>query len=414
MKMNRRNVVKAGLAGASVLAMPYVARSAMGTVRIGLITPLSGGGELYGNYIKSGAEIAAERLMKQGALGGAKIELVIRDDKGTPDGALTAFREITGDGVKLIAQGLFTSGLLATLPLLKEVDGTLVMVGPGSLPVTHEAFTPHAFRMGYTAPTFGGGQGALMAKKHPEANKWAFIRTDLSSVEDISGYFRLRLKEEAEKAGRSVELMDEILVPYKTADFRNQASQIAGSGADALFTTIQGADNITFYKQARGFNLDQRIGLMCDSGNELAIARAMGKTTPKSLWSWTGWYPYADPDNTASIEAVTMYKERTGEEYPSGFFGFAHDSILSLVDGLEKAGSTDSAKMIPAIESSTPTGCLGKISYRPEDHTFAGLLTFIRFGADESDPKGWKVFEVEHLNGADYLEPPTPGKKFER
>jgi branched-chain amino acid transport system substrate-binding protein len=404
--------MKASLVGAGALAMPTVLRAAGEPVRIGVITTLSGGGQLYGNYIKSGAEIAAQRLMKHDALGGTKIELVIRDDKGTPDGAVTAFREITGDGVKLIAQGNFTANLLATLPLLKDVDGTMVMVGPGSLPVTHEAFTPHAFRMGYTAPTFGGGQGALMAKKYPDAKNWAFIRTDLTSLVDITGYFRKGLKEGAETAGRSVELMDEILVPLNTADFRNQASQIAGSGADALFVTVQGADAVTFYKQARAFSIGEKMNPMCDSGNELAIARAMGATTPM-LWGWTGWYPYGDPDNAVCAEAVEMYKESSGQDYPSAFFGFGHDSIVSLVDGLEKAGSPDSAKMIPAIEESTPVGCLGPISYRREDHTFAGLLTFIRFGHDKNDPKGWNVFEVEHLNGSDYLEPATPGQKFD-
>lgn len=413
MKLNRRHFMTASAAGLGALAMPGILRAAQGdNVRIGLITTLSGPGQLYGNYIKDGCEIAVERLNAAGGVNGSKIELVVRDDKNSPEGAVTAFRELTGNGIKLFAQGTFTANLLGTLPLLEEADVTMVMVGASALALTHEAFNPRAFRLGFSSPMCFGGYGTLMARKHPEIEKWAMLRSDVTALADITNAFSNGLKAETEKAGRKVELLDPVLVPYGGADFRNQISNIIGSGAPGLFNVLQGADAISYYKQARTFGLDQKFKVLCDSANEFAIAKAMGANTPSSLWSWTGWYPLANKENPVSNEVHQAYIKLRGDEYPNWYIGVSHDSILTIAHAVGKAGSMEASKLIPTIETETPQGALGDIKFRKEDHGFAGDLTYVRFGRDDKNANGWSVFETEQLAGAEFLEPATPGKKL--
>ncbi|WP_378942920.1 ABC transporter substrate-binding protein [Mesorhizobium sp. ANAO-SY3R2] len=413
MKLNRRHFLTASAAGLGALSMPGILRAAQGdTVRIGLITTLSGPGQLYGNYIKDGSEIAVERLNAAGGVNGSKIELVVRDDKNSPEGAVTAFRELTGNGIKLFAQGTFTANLLGTLPLLEEADVTMVMVGASALALTHEAYNPRAFRLGFSSPMCFGGYGTLMARKHPEIEKWAMLRSDVTALGDITNAFANGMKKESEKAGRKVELLDPVLVPYGGADFRNQISNIIGSGAPGLFNVLQGADAISYYKQARTFGLDQKFKVLCDSANEFAIAKAMGANTPASLWSWTGWYPLANKDNPVSNEVHQAYIKLRGDEYPNWYIGVSHDSILTIAHAVGKAGSMEASKLIPTIETETPQGALGNIKFRKEDHGFAGDLTYIRFGRDGKNANGWSVFETEQLAGEEFLEPATPGKKL--
>ncbi|SUY28117.1 amino acid/amide ABC transporter substrate-binding protein (HAAT family) [Aminobacter aminovorans] len=413
MRLNRRHFLTTSAAGLGTLAMPGILRAQQGeAVRIGLITTLSGPGQLYGNYIKDGCEIAVERLNAAGGVNGAKIELVVRDDKNSPEGAVTAFRELTGNGIKLFAQGTFTANLLGTLPLLEEADVTMIMVGASALALTHEAYNPRAFRLGFSSPMCFGGYGTLMAQKHPEIEKWATLRSDVTALADITNAFTRGLKAEAEKAGRKVEVLDPVLVPYGGADFRNQISNIIGSGAPGLFNVLQGADAISYYKQARTFGLDEKFKVLCDSANEFAIAKAMGANTPASLWSWTGWYPAANKGNPVSDEVHKAYIKLRGDEYPNWYIGVSHDSILTIANAVAKAGSLDAAKLIPTIETETPQGALGKIQFRKEDHGFAGDLTYIRFGRDDKNANGWSVFETAQLPGAEFLEKATPGSKL--
>jgi branched-chain amino acid transport system substrate-binding protein len=413
MHLNRRKFLAATGVGLGTLAMPSILRAAPGEpVRIGLITTLSGPGQVYGQYIQDGAEIAVARLNAAGGAGGAPIELIVRDDKNSPEGALTAFRELTGNGVKLFAQGTFTANLLATLPHLEEADVTLVAVGTSALAVTHEAFSPRAFRLGYSSPMCFGGYGSLMAQQHPEINDWALVRSDVQALKDITDAFSTGMTREAEKAGRKVNFQEPILLPYGGADFRNQISKASNAGVPGLFNCLQGADAISYYKQARSFGLEKKFQLMCDSANELAIAKAMGNNTPQSLWSWTAWYPQAAKNNPISDAVHKAYVEKRSDDHPNWYVGVAHDCITTLAHSVTKTNSISAVDLVPSIEQETLQGAVGNIHFRKDDHAFAGDLTYIRFGRDEADPKGWNVFDTVQIPGEAFLEPATPGKKL--
>ena len=410
--LNRRHILLGSAATVGALSMPAVLRAQSGPIRIGLITTLSGPGQVYGQYIKDGAELSVARINSEGGVNGQQVELVVRDDKNSPDSALAAYRELTGSGIKLIAQGTFTANVLATLPLLKDDGVTSLVVGSSALSVTHENFTPNMFRLGYSAPMCFGGYGHLMAERFPEINKWALVRSDVQALADITNYFASGLVKKAEADGRKLELQEPILVPYNGADFRNQISQVSNSGADGLFNCLQGADAISYYKQARSFQLDKRFKLLCDSANELTVAKALGKNMLESTWSWTAWYPQAMKDNPSSDALHKAYTELRNDPYPNWYVGVSHDCIATIAEGIKATQSIEAANLIPAIENLSFQGATGNVTFRKEDHAFAGDLTYIRFGRSDTTETGWEVFETVHMAGAEFLEPATPGQKL--
>ncbi|GGA75348.1 amino acid ABC substrate-binding protein [Nitratireductor aestuarii] len=410
--LNRRHILLGSAATVGALSVPAVLRAQSGPIRIGLITTLSGPGQVYGQYIKDGAELSVARINSEGGVNGQQIELVVRDDKNSPDSALAAYRELTGSGIKLIAQGTFTANVLATLPLLKDDGVTSLVVGSSALSVTHENFTPNMFRLGYSAPMCFGGYGHLMAERFPEINKWALVRSDVQALADITNYFASGLVKKAEADGRKLELQEPILVPYNGADFRNQISQVSNSGADGLFNCLQGADAISYYKQARSFQLDKRFKLLCDSANELTVAKALGKNMLESTWSWTAWYPQAMKDNPSSDALHKAYTELRNDPYPNWYVGVSHDCIATIAEGIKATQSIEAADLIPAIENLSFQGATGNVTFRKEDHAFAGDLTYIRFGRSDTTETGWEVFETVHMAGAEFLEPATPGQKL--
>ncbi len=409
--LNRRSFVfGSSLAATAVVTIPRVLRAQSAPIRIGVITTLTGPGQVYGNYIKDGCELAAQLINAAGGVKGQPIELVVRDDKNSPDGALSAFRELTGAGIKLFAQGTFTANVMATLPHLAENDVTMLVVGTSSLAITHEAYTPHMFRLGYSAPMCFGAYGDLMSQRNPQIGSWTIIRSDVQSLKDISDAFAKGAIKRAQAEGRSLDVQEPILVPYGAPDFRNQIARVASAGGDALFNCLQGADGISYYNQSLSFGLDQRFKLICESGGELAVAKALGKNMLPSLWGWTGWYPQGMKDNAISDQLHQAYIGLRQDEYPNWYVGVAHDCIMTLAKGVEATGSTASADLVPAIEALSYQGATGTVHFRTQDHSFAGDLTYIRFGKDDSQARGWSVFETVQLPGADFLEPATPGQ----
>lgn len=80
-----------------------------GSVKVGLILPLTaeGSGAAVGNSLKNAAEMALAEFP------GADLTLLVKDDRGTPDGAQTAAQEALREGAELIIGPLFAPSVQA-------------------------------------------------------------------------------------------------------------------------------------------------------------------------------------------------------------------------------------------------------------------------------------------------------------
>ncbi|RXT43522.1 ethanolamine utilization protein EutM [Bosea sp. Tri-44] len=80
-----------------------------GSVKVGLILPLTaeGSGATVGNSLKNAAEMALAEFP------GADLTLLVKDDRGTPDGAQAAAQEALREGAELIIGPLFAPSVQA-------------------------------------------------------------------------------------------------------------------------------------------------------------------------------------------------------------------------------------------------------------------------------------------------------------
>lgn len=86
-------------------------------LRVGFVCPLSGGSADFGNSARLGAELAAKEINEVGGYLGRPVELVLRDDKATPDEG----RRVAEDLV-LKEKVAFTIGYCNTGVALKSLD----------------------------------------------------------------------------------------------------------------------------------------------------------------------------------------------------------------------------------------------------------------------------------------------------
>lgn len=71
-------------------------------IRIGFVADLTGNQAELGVQERNGVQLAVEKINATGGVVGRQIELIIRDDLGTPDGAKNADRELIDMGVAAI------------------------------------------------------------------------------------------------------------------------------------------------------------------------------------------------------------------------------------------------------------------------------------------------------------------------
>ena len=99
------------------------------TIKIGLVTALSGQSARAGEAITRGLTVAIDEINAKGGVLGRKLELVRRDDEATPAKGVIAARELLfKEKVAVLFGGLDTPVSLAIVPIVNE--NKVVFMGP--------------------------------------------------------------------------------------------------------------------------------------------------------------------------------------------------------------------------------------------------------------------------------------------
>jgi branched-chain amino acid transport system substrate-binding protein len=155
--------------------------SAQDTIKIGLITALSGQSARAGEAITRGMAVAIDELNARGGVLGKKLELVRRDDEATPAKGVIAARELLfKEKVAVLFGGLDTPVSLAIVPIINE--SKIPFMGPwaAGTPITRNgAKDNYAFRVSavdeivdramlqYSQKTFGAKKCGMILVNNP-------------------------------------------------------------------------------------------------------------------------------------------------------------------------------------------------------------------------------------------------------
>lgn len=112
----------ASATSASPGAASVPAAEKRGQVKVALLVPLSAQGQpgLIGKSLKQAGELA---LFERDS---PSLQLIVKDDKGTPEGAKAAAEEAVRGGAKLILGPLFAKSVSAVAPVARQADVSVV------------------------------------------------------------------------------------------------------------------------------------------------------------------------------------------------------------------------------------------------------------------------------------------------
>ncbi|MDP1712173.1 MAG: ABC transporter substrate-binding protein [Candidatus Nanopelagicaceae bacterium] len=120
-------------------------------IKIGIITstsgPLKSYGDAYNDGLDWGLKYYTAGSMK---VGGAKLVVTKKDDGGDPAAATAFFKEMVGNGTKIIA-GTASSGVALTLGPLAQQNKILYISGPAKNDGVTSATNKYVFRSGNTS-----------------------------------------------------------------------------------------------------------------------------------------------------------------------------------------------------------------------------------------------------------------------
>src|SRR4029079_5097262 len=134
---------------AAILLSLGIANVNAQTIKIGLVTALSGQSARAGEAITRGLQIAIDELNAAGGVLGRQLERVARDDEATPAKGVIAARELVfKEKVAVLFGGLDTPVSLAIIPIMNQEKVPFMGPWAAGTPITRNGANPnYVFRV---------------------------------------------------------------------------------------------------------------------------------------------------------------------------------------------------------------------------------------------------------------------------
>ncbi len=350
-------------------------------IKIGIIQGLSGPYEIYGKAEVTGFKMGLEYFTKgTNQIIGRDVELVVEDTQLKAARAKMLLTKLYSDDKVDLAVGPTSSGVaLAVLPVAQEFKKILIVEPAVADSITGKNWNRYIFRTGRNSSQDAISNAVAVAQPGVSI---ACIGQDYAFGRDgIAAY-----KKAAEKLGAKV-VHEEYSDP-KGTDFTAPIQRIIEALKDKpepKYVWVIWAGKGGPIPQLIDAGLDKYGIEIASGGNVLAVLKMM-----KPLKGMKGsiYYYYENPQNAVNDWLVKEHYKRFNE--PPDFFtcgGFAAAS--AVVEAINKAGGTDTEKLITTMEGMEFMTPKGMMKFRKEDHQ--ALQPMFAFELDVKPDVEWAI-----------------------
>ncbi|MDJ0631170.1 MAG: ABC transporter substrate-binding protein [Rhodobacter sp.] len=336
------------------------------TVKVGMITTLSGGGAGLGIDVRDGFMLALKLAEENGREHG--IDLVVEDDQRKPDVAVQlADKMIQSEKVDVLTGIIWSNLAMAVVPAavgqgkfyLSPNAGPSALAGKGC----HENYFNVAWQndnlheaAGAYASGAGFSKSFILAPNYP------------AGKDALTGYKRFF----------EGEIANEVYTQLGQSDYAAEIAQIRASDADSVFFFLPGGMGIAFLKQYAGSGVDLPVvgpAFSFDQGILQAVGEAALGVKNTSQWS-------KDIANDANKAFVDGFLAEYGR-LPSLYASQGYDTANLLISAASKADVADTDAFRDALREAEFASVRGDFEFGRNHHPIQDI--FVREVIQEGD-----------------------------
>lgn len=388
-RLSRRAVLKgtAGMAAATVAAPHFLryARAQTGPIKIGFPVPLSGPYSSEAQDQARCAQIAIDVFNEAGGLKGRMAELLVRDDKLNPGEAATRAQElIESDKVNFLCGSLSASVQLAVNNVAKA-RGVIYNSISQSDSINEKAdFSKYTFHEALNPHMTAGAVGRYVFPKF--GKRVAFLTADYAyGWEMVKGF-----KRAGEQLG--VTEVIEIKHPIGQADYSAFFPRIQAARPDILIASNFGRDQLNTLKQATDFGLKQQMKIVVPV--LLFVQRLAAGGQPFEGVIGGANYYWELEKNIASAKRLNDLYRKKHNTVPSDYAAYGFAGIYGLLEGVKKAGTTDTDAVIAAMETMKYDAYKGEQNFRKCDHQAIQAVLVLESKPDSQVKQKVDIFNI--------------------
>jgi branched-chain amino acid transport system substrate-binding protein/urea transport system substrate-binding protein len=364
--MDRRDFLKAaGLAGVSAVAVGSIGKEILkpktvfaqvkGPIKVGVVLPLSGGLELFGQQGIQGMKLAVKEINESGGALGRKLELVIEDNKTDPKTSVEKANKLIKRDKVIAVVGPITSGARdAMTPTMTKLKTPLLYA------TDYEGGVCNRYIFCYSAIPEQMVDPFVPWVAENYGKTFYLFGADYVWPHKMN----VAIKRAIKRVGGKV--LAEEYTPFGVKEFSSVIRKMADKEPKVLVFTLPGADGQTFIKQFHEFGMKKKTKIAAPGFNDnympgFTVGQANGIATCNHFIQSLN-FPVAK-------EFVEKQKKMFGDKVVVSFYADSHyGSIYFLKQGIERADSFDKEKVIDAMGDQAITAPSGNVILRASDH----------------------------------------------
>jgi branched-chain amino acid transport system substrate-binding protein len=333
-------------------------------------------------------ELAVEEVNRAG---GVKLQLVTRDDGGTPGDAVRVAEELIARERVNVLMGTFASNVgLAVANLAQQRRILFVASEPLTDKIVWENGNRYTFRL--RPSTYM--QTAMLVPEAAKLKKqrWAIVYPNYEYGQSATASFKKLLSH----AQPGVEFVAEQSAPLNKIDAGAVVQALAEAKPDAIFSSLFAADLQKFVREGNTRGLFKNVVVFNLLAGEPEYLDPLKDETPEGWWV-TGypWSAIDTPEHKAFLEA---YRKRW-KDYPRQGSVVGYAAIHTVANAVRKAKAVDTEKLVGALKGLEMRTPFGPVTWRAIDHqstmgAFVGQLA-------KKDGRGTMV-NWRYADGANY------------
>ncbi|MBV8032595.1 MAG: ABC transporter substrate-binding protein [Betaproteobacteria bacterium] len=309
---------------------------------------------------KKGMELALEEINAKGGAGGHKLELVIRDDGGTPGDAVRVAEELIAREKVDLLMGTFASNVgLAVANLANQRKVVFLASEPLTDKLVWEDGNPYTFRLRpstYMQVAMLIPEAAKLRKK-----RWALVYPNYEYGQSAAASFKKLLA----RAQPDVEFVAEQATPLNKIDAGAVTQALADAKPDAIFSALFAVDLQKFVREGNTRRLFAGRPVFNLLAGEPEYLDPLKDETPEGWWV-TG-YPWKEIDTPAHRRFRDAYRKRWND-YPRAGSVVGYTAVYSAAGAIAKAGGAGADRLIAALKGLQVDMPFATIAYRALDH----------------------------------------------
>ncbi len=350
-------------------------------VKIGHVAALSGPAAHLGHDNENGVRMAIEELNAKGVqIGGrtARFELLAEDDAGDPKQGTAAAQKLVDSKVQGVV-GHLNSG--TAIPAARiYADAGIPQIAPS---VTNPRYTRQGFKTTFRMVADDVQLGGTLGRYAVQTLKAKTIAV----IDDRTAYGQgvaAEFEKAAKAAGATIAKRE--FTSDKATDFTAILTGIKSAKPDVIFYGGMDAVAGPMLRQMKQLGIAAKF-----MGGDGVCTAELSKLAASQLPDGQVVCAIAGGVDPAQKPALDKFKADFKKKFGSEvqiYAPYTYDATRAMVDAMVKAGSSDPAKYLPALQKISYAGVTGPVAFDEKGDIKNGALTLYTYKSGQREEIG--------------------------